>query len=330
MAKIPVVGGLGVWLFFVLSGFLITRILIEERERVELGETTPMAALTQFYWRRTIRIFPIYYLLLAAIALVALVIPIQHGTAGEYLSYVTYTTNLLVWHVDHWLGSFSHLWSLAVEEQFYLAFAPLILLTPRRWSVAICVALLLVGLGVKAAMALAHQDVTRLLVESSANFSIMALGGLTGIASLRPQALSWTGRAWVQAGLMAAIGLSAAVLAFTGTSLVTWGTFIPLLCALLIIGVERGQETWVVAALDLWPLRSLGRVSYGFYLFHNFIPTSLMEKALSHVGVHNAVVTEAMQFALATALATASWLLVEKPISRLKGGLPRPRVPAQV
>src|SRR5687767_12416372 len=57
-------GGYGVWMFFVLSGFLIVRILHGERERIEAGETRPSAAIGRFYWRRTLRIMPIYYLAL--------------------------------------------------------------------------------------------------------------------------------------------------------------------------------------------------------------------------------------------------------------------------
>ncbi len=322
MGNVPLVGGLGVWLFFVLSGFLITRILIRERELVELGDKTPVQALSKFYWRRTLRIFPIYYVLLAAVATLAIFMPLQHATGREYLAYVTYTTNLLVWRTDQWPGSFSHLWSLAVEEQFYLGFAPLILLIPRRWSALVCFVMVLLGLGVKIALVLAHQDVVRLFVESFTNFSIMALGGLTGVVSQGRRVPAWIGRAQVQAGLMTAIGLSAVVLAMTGASLVTWGGFIPALCALLILAVEQGQDTWIVRVLDTWPMRSLGMVSYGFYLFHNFIPTSLVSKSLGHVGVHNAFVTEGVQFALAVGLATASWVMIEKPLSRFKDGVP--------
>ena len=64
-------GGYGVWLFFVLSGFLIVRILHGERVRIEAGEVRPAAAMGRFYWRRTLRIFPIYYLSIAVMALAA-------------------------------------------------------------------------------------------------------------------------------------------------------------------------------------------------------------------------------------------------------------------
>ncbi len=65
-------GGYGVWLFFVLSGFLIVRILHEERRRIEAGATTVKRALGRFFWRRTLRIFPIYYLCIAVCVLLAL------------------------------------------------------------------------------------------------------------------------------------------------------------------------------------------------------------------------------------------------------------------
>jgi peptidoglycan/LPS O-acetylase OafA/YrhL len=102
--------GLGVRMFFVISGFLITTILLKEKEK------TGVVSLRQFYYRRSLRIFPAYYVFLFCVFLLALtgVIAIDRS---DYFYTATYTFNLKGRQSTWWLG---HTWSLAVEEQFYL------------------------------------------------------------------------------------------------------------------------------------------------------------------------------------------------------------------
>ncbi|MEO6708959.1 MAG: acyltransferase, partial [Planctomycetota bacterium] len=111
-------GFLGVDMFFVLSGFLIVSLILKERER------TGAISLRRFYARRTLRIFPIYYLVLAAILVFVTVIRPESAMRGPFLSelpfHSSYTTN--------WIQSTTFLaiaWSLATEEQFYLLWPPL-------------------------------------------------------------------------------------------------------------------------------------------------------------------------------------------------------------
>lgn len=137
---IPFIGDFGVTVFFVISGFLITSLLIKEKEnqgKIDLGN---------FYIRRVLRIFPVYFLFLGVVLLIdnfqRLSIP-----QNFYLHALTYTTNFNLsemWTYDghiHWL--LGHTWSLAVEEQFYL-FWPFILLLDRKKVVwIICILLVL-------------------------------------------------------------------------------------------------------------------------------------------------------------------------------------------
>src|SRR5947208_4381885 len=107
-------GGFGVRLFFVLSGFLITGILLKSQQYVIQGKQCSLFAIRQFYIRRFLRIFPLYYVILALTVLMA----------------IPQVKEAIVWHVSslsdvyfalqgRYYGSVVHLWSLAVEEQFY-------------------------------------------------------------------------------------------------------------------------------------------------------------------------------------------------------------------
>src|SRR5437762_7625759 len=114
--------GYGVHLFFVLSGFLITRILLGERENVETLGITRVRAFRQFYVRRMLRIFPLYYfVVIAGIALGV-------RNAREYAPWLlTYTFNLKMAAQGTVVEPFVHFWSLAIEEQYYLVWPWLIL-----------------------------------------------------------------------------------------------------------------------------------------------------------------------------------------------------------
>jgi len=117
-------GAMGVGLFFVLSGFLITHILLGQQARFqEGGSEVKSAILKTFYIRRTLRIFPIYYLYVAALLMLGT------GQAREIWAWlITYTYNFQLFLTNHWhSGYVEHLWSLAIEEQYYLIWPALLL-----------------------------------------------------------------------------------------------------------------------------------------------------------------------------------------------------------
>jgi peptidoglycan/LPS O-acetylase OafA/YrhL len=131
----------GVRLFFVLSGFLITGILLASREALQMGLVPSRAhALRQFYIRRTLRIFPLYYLVVG----VGLIVGVPE--ALEFAPWLlTYTLNWRIaaqgWYMEH----YAHLWSLAVEEQFYLLWPWVILLVRNNWVLPSAIIMTLVG-----------------------------------------------------------------------------------------------------------------------------------------------------------------------------------------
>src|SRR5579863_9160491 len=168
-------GWLGVDVFFVLSGFLITGILLDARG----DEAQPSEGyFLRFYARRALRIFPLYYLFLAVTIFIARP-PMPHGTWW----YWSYTSNVLIarhgWPEGLW--ETGHLWSLAVEEQFYLVWPAIIAWTPRRRLPVLCVAIIVGAIAVR--IALIHQGAALgAYVLTPARADTLAVGAALAIA----------------------------------------------------------------------------------------------------------------------------------------------------
>lgn len=269
--RIAGIGWLGVDLFFVLSGYLITSILLAER-----GQPGYFA---KFYIRRTMRIFPAYYLVLAALFFV---IPAFNGPLAN--SHVPEQWPYFVLYMQNWgevrdVSQFNwpgihHLWSLAIEEQFYLAWPVLVALTPPERMQRLCILLIAASVGVKVAMLVAHVSWTGTYVATIGRLEGLAAGAL--IASLSPGMLA-AARSWARAaGIAGLLGLLAMLL--FGAPLMSRVTLvwaIPLATALFAWIVFRihANDLPVAARTFLasgW-LRWLGRYSYGIYLWHYIV-----------------------------------------------------------
>ncbi len=266
-------GLLGVRLFFVLSGFLITGILLS-------GPTTTFADKLRFakafYWRRALRIAPIFYATLAVLWVLDVA-----GVRGEAHWHAAYLSNFLVAKYNAWVGLPSHFWSLAVEEQFYLLWPWLILFAPRRARLSIVCTTIIIGalwrsmgvhfglrkfallyllpgcldsLGVGALFALVHREYAtrvRLLRASS-----LVLGaGVLLVASVMTSGAGATPLSHTIAGLK--------------------GTGYALLMGAIVSACASPSGVWV-RALSLRPLRYLGRVSYAVYLVHPLLWIALL------------------------------------------------------
>ncbi len=144
-------GYVGVRLFFVLSGFLITGILLDARE---ITATPRAEILKNFYARRALRIFPIYYLTLFVLIGIGYLV-----NASEIAAYLTYTANwYIIWHGPDDLQAV-HFWSLAVEEQFYVVWPWLILLLPRRYVLPAIIAAICLAVAVRFTLVMQRTSV---------------------------------------------------------------------------------------------------------------------------------------------------------------------------
>jgi peptidoglycan/LPS O-acetylase OafA/YrhL len=325
------IGHLGVWIFFALSGFLIIGILSAQRGRIETNSSRFGAELKRFLFRRTLRIFPIYYLML-----VVMCVLMAFGMASPELAsgmpfHFAYLSNFWIGSVLHyWPGRYSHLWSLAIEEQFYLVVAPLLLMVAARRHRAVCLTIVAVGLASLLAMRAAQwQDIT-IYTHPLTNFWLLALGGLGGLMIAGTES-----RLRVVLGHgMTLFVFSVCVAGFCATEPV-WGqlsnplafTAISALygasIAALVCSIACCRNAAVIGLLETGWLVNFGRISYGFYLYHNLIPDlTRNHHATAFFGgtvpmwAHVAGIVAS--FLISLTMAVLSWRLIEAPILRLK------------
>lgn len=322
-------GSYGVSLFFVISGFLITRILIayESRPRGQV--------LKSFYARRALRIFPAYYLVLGIAA----------ATVGiAYLPfYVLYVMNWgiffytwirpelvdIAWEPVRMYGI--HFWSLCVEEQFYLVFPLLFLsLPPGRarlnwllalWGASIGFRVLFATFLPKSAYGLIPLVCGEYLVAGAVGAVLLA-GTSDAAERIRAAARRW----------MFPVGLALVVALFALFPPETpsidhvmhpppMQTLLALGFLAMVLGLWETDSRWVLGFFNYAPFRSLGKISYGLYLIHLFM-WPLVDWLSLHSSLIRALPPFAARFGLTVLLAAAMWRLVEAPILKLKARLP--------
>ena len=321
--------GAGVDLFFVLSGFLITGILFDTRQDSRF--------FTRFFARRSLRIFPVVYLLFSVLALLTPVLGYEwQARQAWFLVYLgnffanadpsLYALPSSVWKPAE--VTFSHLWSLCVEEQFYLLW-PLVVWSVRDrvkllWvSAGLC--LLALGLRV-AAVASWSPELAERWLKRSLPFKLDALlfGAMLALL-LRGPAADRVQRAcrWLfLAGLAAMLLVHALSPAYTSPWDLTLGMTATALMGTGLVGMTL--RSGLAARVFGWrPLRVLGRYSYGFYVYHLvwryfWIQVLVWLVDLTHSKALGGLLALPLGFAATFLLAKLSYDLVEVRFLRLK------------
>ena len=307
-------GFVGVDVFFVISGYLITGIIQSELAR---GEFT----LARFYERRARRIFPALFVMLLAtmVAGIFLLLPSDLGRLGQAtIATILFVSNGLYYERSGYFDEGSdfnpllHTWSLGVEEQFYVGL-PLLLMLVHRYKpawlvrvIAVCALLSFV------ACVLAQPIVAKMVFFLSPfrawELLLGALLALGAVRQFRNETLRQAASAVALIVLLAAVASMRAGVDFPG-----WKAAIPVVATAVLLHAGAGGRSWAVALLSSRPLVFVGLISYSLYLWHwpllVFVKYRQAMASLSMVQMLSL-------FMVALLLASASYRWVEQPFRR--------------
>ncbi len=311
-------GFVGVDIFFVLSGYLITTILV-----TEIGRTGSVRLAT-FYAKRLLRLYP------ALVVMLVLTTPLYRWIVGDallqlkdVLAAATYTSNLYMTYRHVWMGPYAHTWSLALEEQYYLVW-PLVLLVALRLRIPRSMLATVLLVGAVGASVLSVRD----FHFGASTFPVQS----TCIGLLAGSALSLAYTSWPAlrralrssvAGVLGVVLLVLVLVLFSVTRAIPDGAYVPatVVATVLFIGytTARDGSDRMTAVLSIRPARYLGTISYGIYLWH-YPVTIVLNRAYADPAPWVRLVIVAP---VTIALAAVSHRYVESPFLRLKDRLGR-------
>jgi peptidoglycan/LPS O-acetylase OafA/YrhL len=324
-------GEVGVQLFFVLSGFLITGILLDERAKAVSANVSVKEVLKAFYVRRFLRIFPLFYATLLITYLLG-----NDDVRASIQWHIPYLSNFFFALRGDYLGDVSHFWSLAVEEQFYIFWPFLILFLRRRYLFGVIVGVILVA-PLFSYLAAQHFGMGEVAVNVLPFSSLDALGmgallALVARAPYQGQAMALRREHFFY---FSAIATVAYVLLHTLIPVMESASWVnaflarcmlaPALAGVVCLFSEgvRGRAAKLV---QFPPLLYLGKISYGIYIWHFFIPSGVAALCYHYdfllwekIGVFPYLI---LNLTLLIAVCSISWHFFEKPINDLKRFVP--------
>lgn len=308
-------GTLGVRLFFVLSGFLITEIVLRHGRSLDTWKEK-RRFLLHFYGRRALRLVPAYYTAL----LMALVL---FGSAmGDVIFwYLLYGPNLLFALRGEWIPPLTaHFWTLGVEEQFYLVWPVVLLALPAVHPA--CIAAMAIGLSLAYGLLAPAMGVTAFAFNMVpiAQFDALAAGGL--LAAYRIDRTGFPAASFA----IGIVTLTAVVALYrSGGTQPFWiaQSIAVIPAAALVAAADNGIGGLAGRIATLPPVLAVGRLSYGIYVYHLLVPP-VLRGLEARTGLH--VQSDGLRLAVVIAMtligAWLSWRLMESPVNRLKRFLP--------
>jgi peptidoglycan/LPS O-acetylase OafA/YrhL len=315
------IGWPGVVLFFCLSGYLITGILLECSELKQ----SPVKTLGRFYIRRALRIFPLYYL---AVILFAIFVPAIRDNLWWFLLYAANIGKSF--GSESWMP-LNHFWTLAVEEQFYIIWPFIVLFAPRKWLMATCAGMFVFAFVFRLSVwnygfsAQAIQQLTPSCVDA------LGMGAFFAVAQVKPERNKLKAIAKWLAIVFSVVSIGVYSIGNDIAQLLLAPTVYSLSFSslLYLVAINSGSPSmWL---LRLAPLLFLGQISYGLYVWHlpvmwgyrsflefvfGFNPHERLPFVLNGL-------TQVSVLAILTVLVSVlSWLALERPINNLKSRYP--------
>jgi peptidoglycan/LPS O-acetylase OafA/YrhL/lysophospholipase L1-like esterase len=326
-ADVAGAGWIGVDLFFVISGFLIAGILLDTREDT--------GYFRNFYARRALRIFPLYYLFVIGVFVAFAGNPGFRDGAGSPFWYLVHLGNvpegLLDNPVPYWLGP---VWSLAIEEQFYLTFPWLVYFLDRRKLTYVLVAMIALAPAIRLGTMLALPDQERVqYLFTLCRVDTIAVGCLLAVI-VRTVDIE---RCRESARLVAFCAIPSVVVLAIASGLERTSPFdrvfgyslVAIGCVSVVALVILSRSSRATALLRWSPLTYLGKLCFGLYLLHRPADT-FVSAAAARLGFEGDLRLLPMKLAVAVVLATISWRVLERPFLHLKDRFASARHPSAV
>ncbi len=316
--RLAPMGERGVDLFFVLSGFLITGILLHSKGKPNYFRN--------FMVRRALRIFPLYFL---SLIVGLLIIPTLIDThvfdmpPAEQFYLWTYTSNIRMSWLNEWcFGPFDHFWSLAVEEHFYFVWPAVVFFLTRRRLVAVCIGAIVFVTAVRTIAAMNPRWDTAVDVLTIFRADSLAMGALLAIvlnSQMHPSLIRSI--AWIVAltSFPLLIGVALTAKRFLGVPNTLCSLFFMAAMAILLTNTKRSL---FAITFESTPLRCLGKYSYGMYVVQlplvTILPLSGNLNWLPSNPLAQSAIYVAGMFGLITCVAIVSFHLLESHFLRLK------------
>ncbi len=319
-------GWIGVDLFFVLSGFLITGILLDSRSNEHYWRN--------FYRRRALRILPLYYFVVLVTWLTIIFIekaPDRLQGYDAFKWFFTFTPNIAMGLKNDYLYhshifNLNHLWSLAIEEQFYLFWPLIVRYVPMRSLAILCLVLIAMGTGLRH---LTDHIIGTELSISSYTFPFCRMDGLAAGSFLAAAfRLGWLQtlpyNTWIARILFCWAGVFIMGNFIYGTQQSLYTLSALFFAALLFLALNPNPRAIARRVCENQFLQHMGKYSYGLYVFHHMFEYAWRDwvgKKLLASGLHPIVgqtIFILLAFAGTYLLARLSWLLIEQPFLRLK------------
>lgn len=315
--------GNGVIFFFVLSGFLITEILLNQKDEIDLKRSTVSKGLIRFYIRRTLRIFPVYYLLLFTLYY------FNYKNTREIFPYlISYSSNILEACTNNYVGDFNHFWSLAVEEQFYIFWPICIFFVPKKHLLKFIIGTIIFSIISRFCFTFFAPEkwMAANYLTNNVMFAL-ALGALLSyIKKNKTNLFLKISNSVILTPLVAIVYITLFYLIihkhhFSSIQFL-FDEFLFSILSLIIIArcVGEGYKYFGKWLLENETLKHLGQISYGLYLFHLFAMPVFYDYISPQLQLFtNYKETSWWLFFLFTWLtAELSYRVIEKPFNSLK------------
>jgi peptidoglycan/LPS O-acetylase OafA/YrhL len=305
-------GKMGVDIFFVISGFLITRNLLILKQKSSQGT---LKNYFTFFLRRVFRIFPAYYAVLIVVTLLGITF-----TRETFWWNLAYLSNIYIINVDMWPGAISHFWSLAVEEHFYLIWPILLLSFSKNRSLIPVILIFILGFGTRLYLYLEHYSYMFTYIFSLSCFDAFAIGGL--MAYLYVYHYQFLYEKLLKNKILAGAVIALAVFNIIkmhdlyAFNFIWYRVMFRLsisLLAFFIIGWAT-KSNW--RALNDSKIIYLGKISYSMYIIHNFLPAVLGSRPMPFG--NSELIRFIVYMIITIVLSAILYRVVELPFNKIK------------